>query len=386
MASELSWVVVALIVFGASFISIKVAVSTAIIELALGVIAGNLLHMNNMAWLDFLAVFGGILLTFLAGAEVDISLMKKRLKETMLIGMGSFLAPFLAAFAYTRFLAGWSLQAAGIAGIALSTTSLAVVYAVLVETGLTETETGKVIMAACFVTDLGTALGLSIIFAGLNIYTLLFVLGSAGMIFFSCKLLPKFFVEYSGKVIEPEIKLLFLILFAFILVAKLGAGHAVLPVFIFGLALSSVFRENRVLQRKLRTIAFAMITPYFFIKGGLNVSLKEVYMNLGLLGVLFLIKVIPKFVAVYPLARKCMPRESVFSTLLMSTGLTFGTISSLYGLTAGYINQSQFSLLVAVVVLSAIIPTYVAQRWFEPRHLLSAETEPSSLQEVSTNV
>jgi hypothetical protein len=52
----------------------------------------------------------------------------------------------------------------------------------------------------------------------------------------------------------------------------------------------------------------------------------------------------------------------------MSTGLTFGTISSVFGLNAGYIDQVQYSVLVGVVVASAVIPTFIAQKWFMPVH------------------
>ena len=76
---------------------------------------------------------------------------------------------------------------------------------------------------------------------------------------------------------------------------------------------------------------------------------------------------VPKFVGVYPLARRFASPHATFTTLLMSTGLTFGTISSLYGLNAHIIDRTQFSLLIAVVVLSAIVPTAIAQRHFTPQ-------------------
>lgn len=75
---------------------------------------------------------------------------------------------------------------------------------------------------------------------------------------------------------------------------------------------------------------------------------------------------VPKLALVYPLARRYAPRHSAFTTLLMSTGLTFGTISALFGLNAGLIDRTQFSLLVTVVVFSAIVPTAIAERWHAP--------------------
>lgn len=150
--------------------------------------------------------------------------------------------------------------------------------------------------------------------------------------------------------------------------AELAQSHAVLPAFILGLAVSRVFEQHREAQRRFRVVAFAFLTPFFFLKGGLNVSLGLVWANLGLLAVLFGVKQVTKLVGVLPLSMHYMrSREAMFTTLLMSTGLTFGTISSLYGLRAGIFNQAQFSVVVTVVVLSAIVPTFIAQRWFAPR-------------------
>jgi Kef-type K+ transport system membrane component KefB len=130
--------------------------------------------------------------------------------------------------------------------------------------------------------------------------------------------------------------------------------------------MSRHFREHREEQKRLRVVAFAFLTPFFFLKGGLNVSLGAVAGNLGLLVVLLAAKMAPKLAFVYPLARRADRRHAAFTTLLMSTGLTFGTIASLYGLTAGIIDKTQFSLLVTVVVLSAVVPTALAERRFLP--------------------
>src|SRR5207253_9059953 len=133
-----------------------------------------------------------------------------------------------------------------------------------------------------------------------------------------------------------------------------------------GLALAAHYVEHRQEQERLRVVAFAFLTPLFFLKGGMNVSLGAVWANIGILALLFAAKLVPKLVGVYPLARRFTAPHAVFTTLLMSTGLTFGTISALYGLNAGIIDRTQFSLLITVVVLSAIVPTALAQRLFQP--------------------
>ena len=354
------------IVLLASILSVELGITVALIELTLGVIFGNVLHLHTQGWLDFIAKFASIVLTFLAGMEVDPVYMRDRARATVGIGVASFLGPFVLSSLVSYFLIGWTLKASLIAGTALSTTSLAVVYAVLVERGLTTSNVGKLLMSATFVTDLCTAIALSAIFIKPNIWFPVFLVVSVAFIFALPKIAPLFFRRYGDRVIEPEIKLVFAALFVLMVLADASNGHAVLPAFVLGLVMSQHYQEHREEQQRLRVVAFAFLTPFFFIKGGLNVSLRAVFSNLGLLGLLLLTKMAPKVGFIYPLARRAVPRHATFTTLLMSTGLTFGTISSLYGLNAGIIDKTQFSLLITVVVLSAIVPTFIAERWFLP--------------------
>jgi Kef-type K+ transport system membrane component KefB len=351
----------------ASMLSVELGISVALLELGLGVFVGNLFDLNPDAdWLVFLASFASIVLTFLAGAEVDPDAFRERLGAAVSIGLVSFIGPFVVAALVAYGLLDWTPKASLIAGTALSTTSLAVVYAVLVETGLNETRVGKLLMSACFVTDLATALALSAIFIKPNAWFPVFLAVSVALIVGLPKLAPWFFRRYGDRVIEPEIKLVFVCLFLLMVCADAAKGHAVLPAFVLGLVLSRHYRQHRKEQERLRVVAFAFLTPFFFLRGGMNVSLGAVVANLGVLGVFLAAKMVPKLGLVLPLARRHVPQHATFTTLLMSTGLTFGTISSLYGLNAGIIDRTQFSLLVTVVVLSAIVPTVIAQRWFSP--------------------
>jgi Kef-type K+ transport system membrane component KefB len=358
--------VLAAVVLVASVLSVELGITVALLELTLGVIAGNVFHLQTQEWLDFISKFASIVLTFLAGMEVDPTYMRRRLGASVGIGAVSFVGPFVVASAVAYLVLDWSTRASLIAGTALSTTSLAVVYAVLVERGLTDTGVGKLLMSATFVTDLCTALALSAIFIKPNIWFPVFLAVSVLLILVLPRLAPWFFGRYGDRVIEPEIKLVFLCIFVLMVLADASHGHAVLPAFVLGLVMSRHYQEHREEQKRLRVVAFAFLTPFFFIKGGMNVSLGAVAANLGLLAALLAAKMVPKIGFIYPLARRTDRRHGTFTTLLMSTGLTFGTISSLYGLNAGIINKTQFSLLVTVVVLSAVVPTAIAERWFLP--------------------
>jgi Kef-type K+ transport system membrane component KefB len=372
MHADVTPLLVGLIIFLSSLLSLWFGLSVAIIEITLGAIAGNL-GLAAAEWMLYMAGFGGILLTYLAGTEIDVQLMREKFKESFLIGSFSFLLPFVGVALYAYHVANWTLNAALIAGIALSTTSLAVVYAVLVETGLNRTELGKILMAATFITDMGTALALSFVFLEPSWYTALFVGISIFVILGAVRFSHVVFENerLRNKVIEPEIKYVFVLLLVFIYFANLGDGHAVLPAFLLGLLMSRHFSETsqtRELRNRLRTVAYAVITPLFFIVGGLKISAPMIASAFGLFVILFLLKMFTKFVGVYFFARRYLSEGGMYTTLLMSTGLTFGTISSVFGLNAGYIDQVQYSVLVGVVVASAVIPTFIAQKWFMPVH------------------
>jgi Kef-type K+ transport system membrane component KefB len=221
-------------------------------------------------------------------------------------------------------------------------------------------------MSATFVTDFGTAAALSILFIKPNLWIVPFFAVSTVLVCGLPRIAPWFFGRYGDRVIEPEIKLVFACLFALMWLGARANSHAVLPAFILGLVMSGHYIRHRREQERMRVVAFAFLTPFFFLKGGMSVSASALWANLGVLALLFGGKMVPKVVGVYPLARRFTAPHAAYTTLLMSTGLTFGTISSLYGLNAGIIDETQFSLLVAVVVLSAIVPTVIAQRFFQP--------------------
>ena len=359
------WIGLAL---AATLISLRIAISIALIEIMVGVIGGNFFPLQRTEWVNFLAGFGSILLTFLAGAEVDPVVLKKKFKESMTIGTIAFFAPFLGVTAYAYYIASWSLPQAEIAGIALSTTSVAVVYAVMIETGYNETELGKLILAACFINDLGTVLALGILFANYDWHLVIFIIVTAVVLFLLPKFTPWFFRKAGSRISEPETKFIFLVLFGLGSLAVTAKSEAVLPAYLVGMVLAPFFLENKTLSHRMRVTAFTMLTPFYFLKAGSLVKLSAMGSSVVLIAIFLLIKMVTKFAGVWPLTKifKFEKKEGMYTTLLMSTGLTFGTISALFGYTNKIINQEQYTILVTVVILSAVVPTMIAQRWFQP--------------------
>jgi Kef-type K+ transport system membrane component KefB len=371
------WVGLALV---ATLLAIWFKVSTALSEIVVGTVAQLIVVVliggaglgAQTPWIGFLAGTGAIVLTFLAGAEIDPAVFRVKWKEATVVGLVSFFAPFLGSAVVAYYLLGWAPMAAWLAGVALSTTSVAVVYAVMLELGFNTTDYGKVILAACFITDLGTVIALGIIFAPFTVRTLVFVALSLAIFVVLPLVTPGVFRRYGGRVSEFETKFLLLALFAMGGLALWADSEPVLPAYIIGMVLAGTVGKDHALIRRLRTLTFGLLTPFYFLRAGSLVSVPALVAAPGTLVALFFAKMVSKLAGVFPSVRIFGHREGadVYYTLMMSTGLTFGTISALFGLSHGVITPAQYSHLVAAVIGSAVIPTMIANAWFMPRHLL----------------
>lgn len=367
----LTWQTAALwmgMALAASLVSARIGVSVALVEICVGIVGGNLLGAEPTPWITAMAGFGSVVLTFLAGAEIDVAIMRSRWKETLGIGVASFALPCVSVAAVAYWVAGWSAPAAQVAGIALCATSVAVVYTVLVERGHTELPLGKIILAACFVTDLGSVLALGLLFARYDWWLVLFLIVTALTLWRLPAVAGWFFARAGRRISEPQLKFVLVILFGLGALASAAQSEAVLPAYLAGLVLSPIFLANKDLAHRLRAIALTALTPFYFLKAGVLVNVRAVWLTAGLVGVLFAVNTVAKLAGVWPLTRlfRFRPREGMYTTLLMATGLTFGTISSLFGLEHQLITREQYATLVTVVILTAIVPTLIAERWFDP--------------------
>lgn len=392
-----TWLLAALwlgLALAASLISIWFRIATALSEIVVGAIAqlligafiGGVTLGAGESWVRFLAGTGAIVLTFLAGAELDPRILRRKWKESMSVGLVSFAAPFFGCTAVAYWGLGWSGPASWLTGIAMSTTSVAVVYAVMLEFGLNTTDYGKTVLAACFVTDLATVLALGFIFAPFSFRTVLFF-GTCLVVFAALPwVTPRFFRRYGSRPSELEAKFLLFWLFALGGLAAWADSEAVLPAYLMGMVLAGTVGKDHVLVRRLRTLTFGLLTPFYFIRAGSLVSMSALVAAPMAFVVLLIAKMATKVAGVYPVARlyKSPRQEATYTTLLMSTGLTFGTISALFGLSHQVIDQAQYSYLVAAVIGSAVVPTLIANAFFLPSHLLQEADEKatSSLEEA----
>jgi len=387
------WVGLALI---ATLVAIWFKISTALSEIVVGtvaqlVIGAFFVHGElgaKTGWITFLAGTGAIVLTFLAGAELDPQIFRTKWKEATVVGLVGFFGPFIGCTAIAHFVVHWSVRSSWLAGVALSTTSVAVVYAVMLELGFNVTDFGKAVLAACFVNDLGTVIALGLIFSPFTIKTLIFVVVCVAVFAILPFLTPRFFRRYGGRVSELEAKYLLFLLFAMGALAVWAGSEAVLPAYVIGMVLAGTVGKDHVLIRRLRTLTFGLLTPFYFIRAGSFVSVPALYAAPLVFVALFFAKMLSKVIPLFPTVKafKYQREEGLYFTLMMSTGLTFGTISALFGLNHGVIDQAQYSHLVATVIGSAVIPTVIANALFMPRHLLAtkADAKPTVSQAMST--
>ncbi|NLV30337.1 MAG: cation:proton antiporter [Acidobacteria bacterium] len=367
-------------------------ISIALVEICVGVaVAAVATHFGKLdllaadsEWLRFLAGSGAVLLTFLAGAELEPNVIRTKLREVTIVGMVGFLAPFLGCAALAHYVLGWDPSASLLCGVALSTTSMAVVYAVMLETGFNKTDYGKGILGACFINDLGTVIALGLLFAPFTYKTAIFIgvttLVLAALPFMSQRLTR----AYAHRTAAIRTKWILFVLFGLGALALWSGSEAVLPAYIVGMVLAEFSSADAFWVRRFRTLTAGFLTPFYFLRAGTFVSLPALVSAPLVFLLLLAGKVFSKIFGLFPVVARFRRErnERWYYTLLMSTGLTFGTISALYGLSHGIVTRQQYSFLVAVVIASAVVPTLIAGLFFLPRHLLPArapgkETRPA---------
>ena len=211
-------------------------------------------------------------------------------------------------------------------------------------------------------------LALGIVFAHSDARLALFGAVTAAALWLLPKFAPWFFGRVGHRVSEPETKFVSLVLLSLGGLSQVAGSEAVLPAYLVGMALAPAFMKDSELPHRFRIIAFTILTPFYFLKAGSLVEFKAVVASAGLILAFLLIKMATKFIGILPLTKwyNFEAKEGMYTTLLMSTGLTFSSISALFGLTNHIIDQRQYTILVTAVIGSAVVPTLIAQKWFLP--------------------
>ena len=311
-------------------IAYHLKISIALVEICVGIAAAAIAdHFwghgtlgSDLEWLRFLAATGAVFLTFLAGAELDPRVIRAKWKEVLIVGIFGFIAPFLGCTALARFVLHWNNNASWLAGGALSTTSMAVVYAVMLETGFNKTEFGKGILGACFINDLGTVLALGLLFAPFTYKTVIFISISAvllGAFPFLTKVLTK---TYGNRTAAIRAKWVTLVLFSLGALALWSGSEAVLPAYIAGMLLAEFAKKEDFWVRRFRTLTVGFLTPFYFLRAGSLVSVPALITAPIIFLVLLAGKVASKIFGLYPVISRFRSPSGVLSLIISHSRAT----------------------------------------------------------------
>ncbi|VVM04446.1 Na(+)/H(+)-K(+) antiporter GerN [Methylacidimicrobium cyclopophantes] len=365
------WVFLALWM-GAAFLAAVVAlhfrVSVALMEVLIGILMSHLLKLAEPTeWMVFLARLGSVTLAFLAGTEIDPVVFRRQALSSLSIGILSFLFPFGLVYLIAHFVLGWNVAQSLIAGIALATTSVAIVYTAVVEKGMEATRFGQLLLSSCFVTDFGSVLFLGLFFTHWSwnsLFLLMLALVILAALPFSFEPLLRWLRR--SPVSEPEIKFLFFALSVLGALASVAQTEPVLPAYVAGVLVAKSFATDRQLVRRMRSLAYGLLTPFFFMKAGFHISLHTLLYGALPILLFFSIKFLSKMVAVWPTLRvlRVSHREALFGSLLTSGGLTFGLIAAHFGIHNGILARDQYSEVTIAILLSTLLPVLGASRLF----------------------
>lgn len=357
-----------LIALGAQFLAFRFGAAAAIMEIILGMVLANLMgwQASSFPWLVFLTSLAGVLLTFLAGTEIDEQSLKQNWKRSLVIGIASFSLTFVTtAYLCYQYL-GWNAEAALLAGTALSETSIAIVYVVLVEGGRSRTPLGSMILCACFFTNLIATIALTVIFTQPSIELALLAIGLALTVWLAPKLLASvshWFRDRSGDVV---LKMTLAVLAGLMVLSAWAGVAAVLSAYVIGMALARFMRERREEAVKMKLIVTGFLSSFFFIAAGSSVRADALVAGFFVVLLLVALRLGSKWLSVSLACKALQGRDTAYTALLMSTSLTFGMVFCQIGLDRGFISSDQFSILVAVLIICAIIPTILAEKYFDP--------------------
>lgn len=346
------------------FIALELGITTAIAELIAGIIASNLFYFpDRIEIVDILADIGILTLMYVAGLEIDLDRLRQNFKPSIVIGFSSFIFPFLSILFLCGYILHLTTDQTLLAAIALSTTSIAIVYPILRQTSFSDRES-NLILSAAMVTDLLTMFALGIFFTE---FSLLLVFLVSGLFLFTW-IFPFFgrriFKYYKGNVAEFEFKMILLLLLAVAIFSEKVGIEAAIITFLIGMITSEVVVEHENLEIKLRGIVFGFFAPIFFFKVGLGISVTDLINNISLLLIFLVVCFSSNYIGTYLASRIYLPKSSGYIASLFSSNLNLGIIAAILGYTSDppIFDCGLYSAIVGAVVLSTIISAIMCRR------------------------
>jgi glutathione-regulated potassium-efflux system ancillary protein KefC len=380
---EQVWLIAALwlgLALLAVFFAHLLRLPTPVCEIAVGAVAplvvGPWLGWNllnpSIPWIVFLAGSGSLLLTFLAGTELDPTVLRATWREAVLVGFVGCAVPLVGVAAVAHFLLGWRMESSWVAAVALSTGSVSVVYTIMTEMGLSHTGLGQGLLATSYVNNLFSAIALAAILTPFTVRTAILLAACVVAGLLAPSVSSRVLGRLRSRAAQPDVRYLLFLLFGLGGLSVWAGSELVLPAYVMGMALSGLVGRNSTLIRHLRVMTFSILTPFYFLRAGTQVHIPALaavpWLFVALLGA----KLLSKLVGVLPALRvfDYSRREGTYCGLMLSTGLMLGTVIATSGLNRGLVDATQYSHIVAAVIASAVVPVTIANTFFAPRHLM----------------
>lgn len=361
--------VLAILIIGAGIISLEFGISTAVVEILLGILARNIVPLFGVSWEDFigkgemltfLAHVGLMALLFIAGFEIDIDLLKKNFKNSMTVGLSSFFAPFLVVGVLSYFIFGRDLDKALIAAIALSATSIALIFSYLRERKLHEKKVGQLLITCAMIVDIASVILLVVFFVPLDRRLIIDILVLV-IAFFAAPAAGRLLLKrYAGNPNEFGLRFILFLLISFTFIAQSSRIHEALIGFALGIIMGRLLREHLQLVDKLSGIVFSFFAPVFFFYVGSQFVLNGMRPLDWVFAILLLAVtvVVKTWATALPLKRIIMAKAARFAGTLFNYNLTFGLVAAFYGYNNGIITGTEYNILLFVIVIAAFIPTF----------------------------
>ena len=348
--------IVAYIIIVSSHIGSKVPVPVAIIELGLGM-GLAVVGLKSTEPLELLASIGANMVLFMAGAEIDLKMLRAWIDRVSVLGFLSFAGPAIVALAYSRIL-GLGTGGALILIAGFAATSAALSYSILKSSGLLKLRAGQIALAAAMIADITGIVFLSLATASIDPTLALYVLVLLAVIGLQ-PLLPR----VSGAPFEAEIRLMAMAIIILGVLSEAIGVHSVLTSFLLGMVVSETVRSRRELREKLESLATGFFAPFFFVTSGMSVNAVLMLRELPSILVISSLILLSKFVPSYLYFRQVLAarkRSSLVASSSLVPLLTVTLIAGEAGVSVGIIDEDLYSIMVGIVLFSAIASTIIA--------------------------
>jgi len=322
-----------------SFIAAEVGVATSILILFGGVVAQYTILIDAPEMIAVFANIGLLTLLYMAGLEIDFDLMREEIKPALIMGFSSFIYPFSAILILTVYFIGIEPYTALLATIAISATSIAVIYPILrSRSGGTLDESGKLILSSAMIAELCTICVWGLFFSKFSILLILFIIALFIFTFTFPFFGRKIFSHFKGNVVDFEFKMILFLILGMAMLSEHVGIEAAIVAFLLGMSTSQVVIQHENLDIKLRGVVFGFFAPIFFFNVGLSLDVPNLIENWYFTVLFLTVGFAATYTGVYATCRFVMPEYE-----------------------AGIFNQGLYSSILGAVVLSTMISSVIVR-------------------------